>query len=105
MLGVYTIVDAHSWLLGRRLRVALAGFVVRQATAERPLLRLGLLRSRDVVGANLSQMLAVAGLLGMSFLSVLYLQRVLGFGALETGAAFLPISLTIGAMTLGLSGG
>jgi EmrB/QacA subfamily drug resistance transporter len=103
MLGVYTIVDARSWALGV-IAVALLGlFVRRQAVASRPLLRLGLLRSRDVAGANLSQMLAVAGVLGRFFLAVLYVQRVLGFDALQTGLAFLPVSLTIGALTLGLS--
>jgi EmrB/QacA subfamily drug resistance transporter len=103
MLAVYTIVDAHSWALGAVSAALLAAFVARQALAERPLLRLGLLRSRDVAGANLTQMLAVAGLLGMFFLAVLYLQRVLGFSALQTGSAFLPVSLTIGVLSLGFS--
>ena len=35
----------------------------------------------------------VAGMLGVFFLAVLYLQRVLGYDAVRTGAAFLPISL------------
>jgi EmrB/QacA subfamily drug resistance transporter len=103
MLAVYTIVDAESWLLGGIAFALLGLFVVRQATAARPLLRLGLLRSRDVAGANLIQMVAVAGMLGMSFLAVLYLQRVLGYDAFTTGVSFLPISLAIGAFSLGLS--
>jgi MFS family permease len=40
----------------------------------------------------------------MFFLAVLYLQRVLGYDALETGLAFLPVSLTIGVLSLGVSG-
>jgi EmrB/QacA subfamily drug resistance transporter len=103
MLGVYTIVDAHSVPLGLLAGALLAGFVWRQATAERPLLRLGILRSRNVAGANLTQMLMVAGLLGVFFLAVLYLQRVLGYDAVETGAAFLPISLSIGVLSVGFS--
>ncbi len=103
MLGVYTIVDAESWLLGAVAFALLGLFVVRQATAARPLLRLGLLRSRDVVGANVVQMVAVAGMLGMSFLAVLYLQRVLGYDAFATGVSFLPISLAIGVLSLGFS--
>ena len=43
------------------------------------------------------------GMLGMFFLAVLYLQRVLGYDAVATGAAFLPISLTIGVLSLGFS--
>src|SRR6478609_1618488 len=103
MLGVYTIVDAESWALGAVAVALLAAFVVRQATAERPLLRLGLLKSRDVAGANVVQMVAVAGMLGMSFLAVLYLQRVLGYDAFTTGVSFLPISLAIGVLSLGFS--
>jgi MFS family permease len=103
MLGVYTIVDAHSVALGALAAALLAGFVWRQARAERPLLRLGILRSRNVAGANLAQMLMVAGMLGVFFLAVLYLQRVLGYDAVRTGAAFLPISLTIGVLSVGFS--
>jgi EmrB/QacA subfamily drug resistance transporter len=103
MLGVYTIVDAHSVVLGAIALALLAGFIARQATAQRPLLRLGILRSRNVAGANLAQMLMVAGMLGVFFLAVLYLQRVLGYDAVGTGAAFLPISLTIGVLSVGFS--
>ncbi|MDA0165250.1 MFS transporter [Solirubrobacter ginsenosidimutans] len=103
MLGVYTIVDAHSFALGAISVVLLAGFVWRQATASRPLLRLGILRSRNVAGANVVQMLMIAGMLGVFFLAVLYLQRVLGYDAVRTGAAFLPISLSIGVLSLGFS--
>jgi MFS family permease len=77
--------------------------VWRQATAERPLLPLRVLRSRNVAGANLVQMLMIAGMLGVFFLAVLYLQRVLGYDAVRTGAAFLPISLSIGVLSLGFS--
>jgi MFS family permease len=40
---------------------------------------------------------------GMFFLAVLYLQRVLGYDALETGVAFLPVSGLIAALSLGAS--
>src|SRR4051794_21302500 len=103
MLAVYTIVQGHSWWLGALAVVLVGAFVLRQATAAKPLLRLGILRSRDVAGGDVGAPVAPAGMLGMFFLSALYLQRVLGFEALATGAAFLPISITIGVMTLGFS--
>jgi EmrB/QacA subfamily drug resistance transporter len=103
MLGVYTIVDARSLLLAVVAVALLGAFVWRQATAARPLLPLRVLRSRNVAGANLVQMLMVAGMLGVFFLAVLYLQRVLGYDAVRTGAAFLPISLSIGVLSLGFS--
>jgi EmrB/QacA subfamily drug resistance transporter len=111
MLGVYAIVGAatHGWASGRTLGLGvvalglLAAFVWRESTATTPLLPLRILRSRNVSGANLVQALLVSGALGMFFLAVLYLQRVLGFDALETGVAFLPVSLAIGVLSLGFS--
>jgi EmrB/QacA subfamily drug resistance transporter len=103
MLGVYTIVDARSLGLALLAVALLGAFVWRQATATRPLLPLRVLRSRNVAGANLVQMLMIAGMLGVFFLAVLYLQRVLGYDAVRTGAAFLPISLSIGVLSLGFS--
>jgi EmrB/QacA subfamily drug resistance transporter len=103
MLGVYTIVDARSLLLAVVAVALLVAFVWRQATAAKPLLPLRVLRSRNVAGANLVQMLMIAGMLGVFFLAVLYLQRVLGYDAVGTGAAFLPISLSIGVLSLGFS--
>jgi EmrB/QacA subfamily drug resistance transporter len=111
MLGVYTIVQVvdHGWGSARTLGLGavslalLAGFVVRQATAANPLLPLRIFRSRNVSGANAVQALLVSGALGMFFLAVLYLQRVLGYDALETGVAFLPVSLVIGTLSLGFS--
>ena len=52
---------------------------------------LRIFRSRNVSGANVVQALLVAGMFGMFFLGALYLQRVLGYDALEIGLAFLPV--------------
>jgi EmrB/QacA subfamily drug resistance transporter len=111
MLGVYTIVEAgdygwtslHTLGLGAVSVALLAGFIVRQVTASNPLLPLRLFRSRNVSGANVIMVLLVAGMFGMFFLGSLYLQRVLGYDAVEIGLAFLPVSVGIGALSLGLS--
>jgi EmrB/QacA subfamily drug resistance transporter len=111
MLGVYTLLEAplHGWASTRTLAlfvltlVLFALFVAREATARTPLVPLRIFRSRTTVGANAIQMLGVAGMFGMFFLAVLYLQRVLGYDALETGLAFLPVSGLIGALSLGVS--
>src|SRR6266540_4068237 len=81
----------------------LGAFVVREARTPNPLIPLRIFRSRIVSAANLVLALMVAGMLGMFFLGALYLQRVLGFGPLEVGLAFLPIALAIGALSLGFS--
>jgi EmrB/QacA subfamily drug resistance transporter len=109
MLGVYTIVAPaaqYGWGAGRTQAMAavavalLAGFVVRQATAASPLMPLRIFRSRNVVGANAVMALAVAGMFGMFFLGVLYLQRILGYDALDTGLAFLPTTVVMGTLSL-----
>jgi EmrB/QacA subfamily drug resistance transporter len=109
MLGVYTIVSPAAelgWTAGRTLglgAVALAllvAFVVREATAHNPLIPLRIFRSRNVSGANLIQALTVAGMFGMFFLGVLYLQRVLGYDALQTGLAFLPTTIVMGTLSV-----
>ncbi|MQA87600.1 MAG: DHA2 family efflux MFS transporter permease subunit [Streptosporangiales bacterium] len=111
MLGVYTIVksadygwgSAHTLGLGTVAIALLVAFVVRQARAAKPLLPLGIFRSRNVSGANLIQMLTVAGGLGMFFSGALYMQLVLGYNALQIGLAFLPVAVAIGTLSLGFS--
>ncbi|MGW7042443.1 MFS transporter [Streptomyces avermitilis] len=109
MLTVYAIVGAGDRGLGATLllvAVSLALFVaftVRQARAPRPLLRLRLFRSRLLTGANAVQVLMIAGMFGFQYIGALYLQRVLGYGELLTGTAFLPAPIAIGVLMLGLS--
>ena len=111
MLAVYTIVkatdygwgSAHTLGFGAGALVLLAAFVGREATAAEPLIPLRIFRSRNVSGANAVQMLMVAGLFGMFFLGVLFMQHVLGYSAIATGLAFLPVSLGIGVLSLGFS--
>jgi predicted MFS family arabinose efflux permease len=111
MLTVYTIVktsnygwgSAHTLVFGAISLALLAGFVLREARARTPLVPLRIFRSRNVSGANLVQMLMVAGLLGMFFLGAVYLQRVLGYDPLQVGLAFLPVALAIGVLSLSVS--
>ena len=109
MLGVYTIVKPaadHGWASGQALAfgavslVLLVAFVVREATARNPLVPLRIFRSRNVTGANVLQALLVAGMFGMFFLGALYLERVLGYDALEIGFAFLPATIVMGVLSL-----
>jgi EmrB/QacA subfamily drug resistance transporter len=112
MLAVYTIVEtgshgwgsAHTLGFGAVSLVLLAGFVARQATAATPLLPLRMLRPRNLWGANLVQLLVVAGLFGFQFLLALYLQQVHGYGGLATGLSFLPTTAGIAVLSLGFSG-
>jgi EmrB/QacA subfamily drug resistance transporter len=109
MVGVYTIVKPaaeNGWgasqtlLLGALSLLLLGAFVLREATARNPLIPLRIFRSRNVTGANLIQILGVAGMFGMFFLGALYLQRVLRYDALQTGLAFLPATLAMGILSV-----
>ncbi|MFG2771843.1 MFS transporter [Streptomyces sp. NPDC048350] len=111
MAGIYAVVkieeygaaSAHTLGLGALSLALLAGFVVRQARTANPLMPLRILRSRSVSGANLVQMLMVAALFSFQVLVALHLQKVLAYGAAETGLAMLPAAAVIGAVSLGVS--
>jgi EmrB/QacA subfamily drug resistance transporter len=109
MLGVYTIVAPaadYGWGAGRTLGFAsgalvlLIAFVVREATAARPLVSLRIFRSRNVTGANLMQVLGACGMFGTFFLGALYVQKVLGYDPIEIGFAFLPVSILMGLISV-----
>jgi predicted MFS family arabinose efflux permease len=82
----------------------LAAFLVRQARIANPLMPLRLFRSRNVAGANVVQALLVVGMFGMFFLGALYLQRILGYDALEVGLAYLPATLVMATMSFRFTG-
>ena len=108
MLAVYTIVktsdygwgSAHTLILGTVAIALLAVFIVREARARTPLIPLGIFRSRAVSGANLVQMLMIAGIFGMFFLGAVYMQRVLHYDPIQVGLAYLPVALSIGTFSL-----
>jgi len=108
MLGVYTIVEPAAkdgWGapltvgLGAGSLVLLALFIAREATTNNPLIPLRIFRSRNVTGANLVQVLTVAGMFGVFFMGSLYLQQVQGYDALQIGLAFLPVTIIMGTLT------
>jgi EmrB/QacA subfamily drug resistance transporter len=107
MLGVYTIlgVAEEGWGSSQTLALGavsiglVAAFVTRQARVANPLMPLRLFRSRNVAGANLVQALLVVGMFGMFFLGALYMQRILGYDALQVGLAYLPLTVVMGTMS------
>ncbi|MDH6223901.1 MFS transporter [Streptomyces sp. MJP52] len=109
MTGVYAIIGSGGRTPGATLVLAavavalLGGFALRQSRAAHPLLRLGVLRSRTLSGANGTQVLMLGTMYGFQYIGTLYLQRVLGHDELSTSFAFLPAPLLIGALTLGLA--
>jgi predicted MFS family arabinose efflux permease len=68
-----------------------------------PLMPLRLFRSRNIAGANAVMALWAVGMFGMFFIGALYLQRILGYDALEIRLAFLPVTLVMGTLSLRFS--
>jgi MFS family permease len=71
----------------------LAAFVAIERRAKAPLLRLGLLRSAPLVRANAGIMLFIGSFVAFQFITVLYMQELRGWTALETGLALTIIGL------------
>lgn len=72
----------------------LALFVLIEATVRRPLVPFRFFAQRPVTAANIVAITATGVIAGQAFFSTLYLQQVLGFSPIETGLAFLPVSLS-----------
>ncbi|MEV4923107.1 MFS transporter [Streptomyces roseoverticillatus] len=89
-----------TWATLAAAAVLLIAFVFAESRVAAPLLRLGLLRSRWVAGANVLVFLAAAGQFTAFYFVSLYMQQVLGMGAAATGIAFLPFSAGLVAGTI-----
>ncbi|HUQ63650.1 MAG TPA: MFS transporter [Acidimicrobiales bacterium] len=72
---------------------AVVGFLVRERVTAHPMLPLGIFRSRQFTGANLTTFAVYAGLGGALFLVVLRLQVSLGYDPLEAGASLVPFTV------------
>ena len=111
MLAVYAIVNGNQegWLSGQTVGMLVAAaallvlFLVTEARVRSPLVPLAMLRLRSVAGSNTVGILWSAGMFAWFFLSALYLTEVLHYSSLEVGLAFLPATLIMGSLSLGLS--
>jgi EmrB/QacA subfamily drug resistance transporter len=107
--AVYAIVEATSdgWgsssvILPAIVAVALmATFVALEARIENPIMPLRIFRLRALMGASAARGFLVTGMFGVWFLGSLYLERVLGYGPVQTGLAFMPWTLMILFLSLG----
>jgi len=108
MLLVYAIVKAsdYGWGSFRTIVVGLAAlallgaFVRLEARLAHPLVPLRMFRSRNLTGATIVRVLFPIGMFGQFFLGALYLQHVLGYSAITTGLAFMPMNLAVGVFSL-----
>jgi MFS family permease len=112
MALVFTLIKANGWgwSSGRTLAgiavaaVLLAGFAWIEHRQTTPLVPLRIFSNRSLAASDLTMLLLSAALFGVFFFCTLYLQQVLGYGALKTGVAYLPLSFTLIASSTVASG-
>ena len=100
LLLVFALVKApdQGWGSGRTIGeligagVLLGAFVVNEQRSRNPLVPLSIFKVRGLAAADVTQLIGIAGFLSMFFFLTLYMQNVLGFSPLKTGAAYLPLT-------------
>jgi EmrB/QacA subfamily drug resistance transporter len=104
LLLVYALVSAPTvgWGDGRTIGelagalALLAAFVVNELRHRNPLAPLSIFRINGLGFSDITQLIAFAGFLAMFFFLTLYMQNVLGYSPIQTGAAYLPLCFAIG---------
>ena len=93
--------NAYGWTSARIVGsfvvavVALASFVQIERRRRSPMLDLTLFRSGTYAGANVAMLLVALAMFGIFFFVSLYMQNMLGYSAVQAGAAFLPMTVLI----------
>ncbi len=104
---IYGVIEApaHGWTAPSEVAIfaaaaaLLGGFVVRELTADDPLLDVRMLVQPAFGSAVLAVLLTSFGLFGSMFFLSQYLQGVLGFGTMQTGLSILPLAIAIGVFS------
>jgi EmrB/QacA subfamily drug resistance transporter len=74
----------------------LGAFVLNELHHRHPLAPLSIFRINGLAFADVTQLIAFAGFLTMFFFLTLYMQNVLHYSPIQTGAAYLPVCFVIG---------
>jgi EmrB/QacA subfamily drug resistance transporter len=99
----YGLLSARTLGAGGASLALLGGFLAVEARVANPLMPLRILRLRTLMGSSLVRGLLVTGMFSAFFLGALYLERVLGYDAIDTGLAFMPLTIAIAIMSMGAS--
>ena len=99
----YALIEGNNygWSSGRILAsfavavVGLVSFVVLEHRQRVPMLDLSLFKNSTFAGANVTMLLVALAMFGVFFFNSLYLGQVLGYSPIQTGAAFLPLTVLI----------
>jgi EmrB/QacA subfamily drug resistance transporter len=99
----YGLTSARTLGVGGASLVLLAAFLALESRIENPIMPLRILRLRSLMGSSLVRGLLITGMFSAFFLGSLYLERVLGYNAVDTGLAFLPLTALIAIMSMGVA--
>ena len=108
---IYAIVQAtsHGWISAQVLgfggisALLMAAFVALEARIENPIMPMRILRLQGLIKASLVRGFLVTGMYSTFFLGSLYLEHVRHYTAVQTGAAFLPWTLTVAVLSQGMT--
>ena len=108
---IYAIVQAtaHGWVstqvlgVGAVAALLMAAFVALESRIENPIMPMRILRLQGLIKASLVRGFLVTGMYSTFFLGSLYLEHVRHYSAVQTGAAFLPWTLTVAVLSRGIT--
>jgi EmrB/QacA subfamily drug resistance transporter len=73
--------------------VLLAAFMVNEARSSHPLVPFSILRVKGLAAADVTMLLAFAGIFAMLFFVTLYMQEILDYTPFKAGAGYVPITV------------
>jgi MFS family permease len=81
----------------------MAAFLALEARIENPIMPLRMLGLRSLIGASVVRGFLVSGMYSTFFLGTLYLEHIRHYPALQTGLAYLPWTITVAILSMGLT--
>ncbi|HEY5111441.1 MAG TPA: MFS transporter [Acidimicrobiales bacterium] len=111
IVGIYAVVTASAggWLCTHTLgfgalSIALmSAFFTYESRVAKPIMPTRILKLRSLTASSVVRGLTFASMFSVFFFGALYLEKVLGYAPLRTGIAFLPMTLVMAAMSLGMT--
>jgi predicted MFS family arabinose efflux permease len=95
--------SAHTRGFGGASLFLAVSFLVLESRLANPIMPLRILRMRSLTGASAARAMLATGMFTTFFLGALYLQHVKGYSAFGTGLAFLPSTLALAVLSLGIT--
>jgi len=111
IIGIYAVVKAstYGWLSGHTLGfggvsiLLMSAFLILESRVAKPIMPLRIFKLRSLSASSVVRGLTFAAMYAVFFFGALYLEKVLGYAPLRTGIAFLPMSIAMAVMSLGLT--